>query len=204
MATPIGHYLVGLAITQGLAGSDRDRKRGVVLAAVAVLPDIDIVAGLIVGDVWAFHRAASHSVAAASAFGLVTLSALALFKARRPVHTAAMLLLVYSSHMALDYLTQDSRRNGGVPLLWPWLESLFQAPLTLVPSGSYRFSKLISLSNAVVALREAATFLPLAALAVTLRSGNTPWPRFISWPKKTAWLFAAWFAVAVVASLASG
>ena len=204
MATPVGHYLVGLAITQGLAGSDRDRKRGFVLAAVAVLPDIDVVAGLIAGDIWAFHRAGSHSLAAALAFGLVTLAAFALFKVRQPVHAAAMLFLVYASHLALDYMTQDSRSSPGVPLLWPWLGSPFQAPVTLVPSGAYHITELFSLSNAAVVIREAVIFLPLAALAIVLRPGGAPWLGSISWPKKTAWAFAGWFAVAVAASLAVG
>lgn len=205
MATPVGHYLVGLAITQGLANSGRDRKQGIVLAAVAVLPDFDLVAGLFVGNVWAYHRVVSHSLIAAFSFGLVALSALALFQVRRPIHAATMLLLVYLSHLVLDYATVDARYpDSGVPFLWPWLESRFQSPLTLVHAGRFSFSELISLFNVSVVIRETLIFLPLAALAATLRHADASWLRAIPWHKNMAWVFAGWFAVAVLASLAIG
>ena len=204
MATPVGHYLVALAITQGLAGSTKERKQGVVLAAASLLPDLDLVAGLYVGDFWTYHRAASHSVTAALAFGLVALLALLLFRARRPVYAATTLFLVYFSHLALDSMMLDSSSKGGIALLWPWLDTRFQTPIPLVPAGRYQLSEVLSLANAAVVLWEAVVFVPLAALVVTLRQGDAPWLRAFTWPRKTAWIFASWFAVAVLATLALG
>ena len=205
MATPVGHYLVGLAITQSLAGSSRERKQGVALAAVAVLADLDLVAGLIVGDVWTFHRSATHSLTVALSFGMVSLLALALFRVRRPMHTAAMLFLVYFSHLVLDSMMLDSSHKGSIRLLWPWTETNFQAPFAILPIGRYELGALLSLSNVGVVVRETLIFLPLTALAVTLRQGDLPWLGRIPWPQRPAmWVFAGWFVVAVLASLALG
>ena len=202
MATPVGHYLVGLAITQGMAGTSRDRKQGFALAALAVLPDLDLVAGLIMGNVWAFHRGASHSLTAALAFGLVSLLVFSLFRVRQPVRAAAMLLLVYSSHLVLDSMMLDPEETGSIRLLWPLLDTRFQAPISLLPSGMYSFGELFSLGNAMVIVREALLFLPLTALTITLRQGRLPWFGAITWRRRTAWLFAGWFAVALLATLA--
>lgn len=205
MATPVGHYLVGLAITQSMAGSSRERKQGVVLAVVAVLADLDLVGGLFVGNIWAFHRGASHSLTVALAFGLVSLLALAMFKVPRPMHTAAMLFLVYFSHLVLDSMMVDSSDKGSISLLWPWADIRLQAPIALLPSGGYRIETLLSLSNVLVIVRETLVFLPLTALAITLRQRDLPWLRRIPWPNKAvAWAFVGWFAVAILASLALG
>lgn len=204
MATPIGHYLVGLAITQGFAGSARERKQGVVLATLALVPDLDLVAGLFVGNLWAFHRAGSHSIAAAVAFGLTTFIALALFRARRPTHAATMLFFVYLSHLVLDSMMLDTSKNGGLRLLWPILDTYIQSPIALLPSGDYRIGGWFSLTNVAVVTRELLIFLPLTALVITLRQTYAPWLRWIRWPKKSAWLFAGWFGIAVVASLTLG
>ncbi len=65
VATPVGHYLLGLSITQAVAQDPAQRKRGLWLATIACLPDLDVIPGLFVGGIAEFHHGASHSFAAA-------------------------------------------------------------------------------------------------------------------------------------------
>jgi LexA-binding, inner membrane-associated putative hydrolase len=68
MATPIGHYLFGLSITQTFARDEHEKRQAFWLAAVACLPDLDIVPGVMVGKLNQFHHGASHSFFAAALF----------------------------------------------------------------------------------------------------------------------------------------
>jgi len=60
MATPVGHYFLGLSITQVFARDDAERKECLWLVTIACLPDLDVVPGLFVGNLVQFHHGASH------------------------------------------------------------------------------------------------------------------------------------------------
>lgn len=98
--------------------------------ALANLPDLDFLPGLLLGAPSAFHRGPSHSLATALACGTVV-GLLAWRCGCRPVRTVLTATAAYGSHLVLDCLSADPGAEAGVPLLWPFTDRLFLAPWTL-------------------------------------------------------------------------
>lgn len=196
MATPVGHLLLAAAITQSLARNDKERKLGLLISPVALLPDFDIVLGLLSGYIWEYHRGISHSLAMAVIFGVVSLIGLKLWRVRSPVYLSMLISLAYASHVVLDYLVFDNARVPGVQIIWPLSSELYQSPLTLLPSlfdvGNARFG----FNSVVAVLREILLLAPLYAMVYTLKSKRVPWPR------QMAWMYGSVFVAVVVATLA--
>ena len=196
LATPVGHLLLAAAITQSLARNDKERKLGLLISPVALLPDFDIVLGLLSGYIWEYHRGISHSLAMAVIFGVVSLIGLKLWRVRSPVYLSMLISLAYASHVVLDYLVFDNARVPGVQIIWPLSSELYQSPLTLLPSlfdvGNARFG----FNSVVAVLREILLLAPLYAMVYTLKSKRVPWPR------QMAWMYGSVFVAVVVATLA--
>ncbi len=120
MPSPVGHALAGLALGHAFAHGDAAaRRRALVVAVVAAnLPDVDIGAGLAVGDINRFHPSVSHSFGAALAVTL--LAALVCRRAAGGALRAALLVgTCYLSHLGLDWLCGPPGRTRNLPLLWP-------------------------------------------------------------------------------------
>jgi inner membrane protein len=157
-----------------------------VLAAIA--PDLDVVAGIVAGEVNRYHHGASHSVFAALLFGgLAGVVCRAAGKPWRAVGVMAAVL--YGSHLFVDYLTIDTRAPYGQPLLWPVSEQYWamkDPPLMGIRHGSPNGGivdfvvDLLSLHNLTAAVRElvalapAVGFLLVVRAAVRSRSLRTP------------------------------
>jgi membrane-bound metal-dependent hydrolase YbcI (DUF457 family) len=103
-----------------------------VLAAVAIAPDLD----LLVGE----HRGISHSIGAAFIAGVlawvVTQSALSPTTRRR---WALAVFAAWCSHVALDWMSNDTRPPIGVMALWPFTQAYFKAGLEIFPAVSRRY-----------------------------------------------------------------
>lgn len=194
MASPVGHYLLGLTVTQALARNERERKQGVILAAVATLPDLDVIAGLLSGYLWRYHHGMSHSLGMGAILAIAVLAVLLWRKSDRPYYLALSVFLVYDSHVVLDYTSLDTSRFPGVPLLWPLLSERFVSPWTLLPY-TLTIGPVISIHNIVIVMRELFLFIPLVALVHTLRTRRPPWPR------PAMWIYGGLFMVAVWASI---
>lgn len=195
MASPVGHYLLGLTITQALARNERERKQGVFLAAAATLPDLDIVAGLLSGYLWRYHHGISHSLGMAAILAVAVLALLLWRKWDRPYYLALGIFFAYGSHVILDYASLDTGRFPGVPLLWPLVSERFVSPWLLFPYSIDAVGSLLNLHNIVVVIRELFLFVPLVALVYTLRTRRPPWPR------PAIWIYGGLFVVAVWASI---
>ena len=124
MPSPIGHALGGIA-----AGWDTGRRQNLhaacILAAVAIAPDLDLFFGA--------HRAISHSLGAAVAAGLVALIA------TRSPRWALAITLAWSSHVLLDWLSNDTRPPIGVMALWPFTDRYYKAAIEIFPPVSRRY-----------------------------------------------------------------
>jgi membrane-bound metal-dependent hydrolase YbcI (DUF457 family) len=124
MPSPIGHALGGIAA--GWDAGDRQNLRAAcILAIVAIAPDLD----LFFGD----HRGISHSIGAAAAAGLVALVA-----TRRP-RWAAAIALAWTSHVLLDWLSNDTRPPLGVMALWPFTDRYYKASIEIFPPVSRKY-----------------------------------------------------------------
>ncbi len=197
MATPVGHYLLGLSITQAVAQDPAQRKRGLWLATIACLPDLDVIPGLFVGGIAQFHHGATHSFAAAVIFSVI---GLLIVKWRRWNVSAGvffLLFFLYASHVTLDFFTLDTGAPYGVPLFWPWNHETYQSPWLLLPNVQHTRAPLLSTHNLFLMIQEGLVFLPLVGLIQALRTSR--WP----WPKATAWVYGGWLVIALWASVFS-
>ena len=196
MATPVGHYLLGLSVTQILSKDRQERRRGVGLALIACVPDLDVIPGILVGNLAQFHHSVSHSFFAAVIFSLLGFGAL-WWRGWKLSHSLFLLLfLLYVSHLILDFFTLDPGEPQGIPLFWPWKET-YQSPWALLPNVQHTRGPLLSAHNLFLMVREALVFLPLIGLVYSFKS--SPWRSSYA----AAWLFGAWFIVAVSASFLS-
>ncbi len=113
MPSPVGHALGGLAaafVVDSLARRPRlTLPLLAVAAALAVAPDLDLLAGS--------HRTYSHSVGAVAIVGAVCW----LFLRARHASSAgaALLTAAYASHLPLDWLSKDTSHPSGLTVLWP-------------------------------------------------------------------------------------
>jgi inner membrane protein len=174
MATPLGHSIVGLA-TGRMAGDVGRRSpwRWYAFAVIAAnAADFDFIPGLLAGDANRFHQLASHSILAAVVFGLLT-GLVVRGRVAKPVGLGFAAGLVYATHLLLDCLTFDGRPPVGIPLLWPFSDETFIAPVTVfngvmhgVPGEGLGavLGQIFSLHNLGVLALETAILMPLAAL----------------------------------------
>jgi inner membrane protein len=197
MATPFGHYLLGLSITQSLARDPAEKKSALWWAAVACVPDLDLIPGLLFGRLAQFHHGISHSFAAAAFFSLAVL----LVWRGRPENyawrTFAISFVLYSSHVILDFLTLDTADPRGVPLFWPVSGEPYQSPWLLLPNVQHSRAPIMSGHNFLLIIREALLFIPLLGLIQALKVAR--WPGL--WT--AVWLYGGWFVAAVFISALS-
>ena len=193
MATPVGHYLLGLSITQMLASNSTERRQALCLATIACIPDLDLIPGLVVGDLARFHHGASHSFAAAAIFSVAVLLLLKWRKGKLVVNFFLISFVLYSSHIGLDFLTLDPGEPSGMPLFWPWSLETHQSSWPLLPHVQHSRAPIFSTHNFFLFIREILLFLPLVGLIQSLKIGHWPWPRTASW------LYGSWFVAALCA-----
>jgi len=140
MPLPIAHSAFGLGCFLTLGNAfDRDASKGekVLLAglcvAVANVPDLDFVPGILIGEPGRFHHGPSHSLTAALVGGLL-LSFLFAGILRGRISSWKILICCSCSllfHPILDYFSMDTSEPYGVPLFWPLIETYFVSPLSL-------------------------------------------------------------------------
>jgi inner membrane protein len=94
----------------------------------SMLPDLDVLPGMLAGNVSAYHNQATHSLLA-GAVACIT-GTLVLKPFLRDWHhgrIAALLTACYGSHLLLDWLTI----GRGLKLFWPFLHTRYAAPIPL-------------------------------------------------------------------------
>jgi membrane-bound metal-dependent hydrolase YbcI (DUF457 family) len=154
MPSPIGHALGGIAAGWSVVPR-RDRLTAVLLAAIAIAPDLDLAFGT--------HREASHSVGAAALAGIVVCVLVRRDRARWGAAAAAAWL----SHIALDWLSNDTRPPIGIMALWPITHEYYKAAIEIFPPVSRRYwESRFWLYNLRAVVVELAILGPLAGLVV--------------------------------------
>jgi membrane-bound metal-dependent hydrolase YbcI (DUF457 family) len=139
-------------------------------------PDLDFLPGLLIGDVNRFHHGPSHSIAAAL-IAAVAAGWGAVLAGGRGARTALVVLLAWSSHLLADYAAADPREPRGVPLLWPFSDAPYIAPVTLFMPFDHgspgddlgkALAIVFSLHNVYAIVVELALTAPLAAAGLWL------------------------------------
>jgi len=161
--SPVGHALGGIAL-----GWDCSSRRGLataaILALVSIAPDLDLLANS--------HRGESHSLGAAAIAGLAALaissSAFAAVPTRRDrFRWAAAVSLAWSSHILLDWLSNDTRPPIGVMALWPFTRDYYKAGIEIFPPVSRRYwESRFWVHNLWALVVELVVLLPITAIVV--------------------------------------
>jgi inner membrane protein len=164
----LGHVAVGLAAARWEAQRERRPlrpSRAGLYAALALLPDLDVIAFRlgIPYEAALGHRGASHSLLAAIGIGLC--AGLAIARPGTRTRTIAFSILVVASHGLLDALTDGGL---GVALGWPWSDARCFAPLRPIPVAPIG-RRFVSAWGLRVALVELACFAPLLLYAAFRR-----------------------------------
>ncbi len=141
MASPLAHVLAGLAL--GRAFDDSSGRGALALSigcvALALAPDLDFLPGLLQGQPALYHQGPSHSLVAGLALSLG--AALLLRRDRRHLlRTWLLFFAAFGSHLAIDSLGPDSRPPIGIPLFWPFSDTSWLAPVTLLPGVHHAVS----------------------------------------------------------------
>jgi hypothetical protein len=178
MPSPIGHSLAGMAAGWAIAGhpfasdararesfakdaTNRPRRlsgraaEALLFGAVAVAPDLDLLAGS--------HSTYTHSVGAT----LIVLVVARLLLG--PGHWRLVLAIAgaYASHVLLDWLGSDTSPPIGIMALWPFTSGYYQSSLNLFDAISRRYwlpAEFI-VGNLKAAIKEIVILGPFAWLA---------------------------------------
>jgi membrane-bound metal-dependent hydrolase YbcI (DUF457 family) len=133
MPTPVAHSLAGLAV-HFISPALRGRQRwlaGMVVVALANLPDIDFIPGYLVGEPRAYHWGPTHSLLAALMAGVMA-GTIARRHKQRFTPWFAVAATAYASHVLLDLLLgPGAPQSVGLQVLWPFSAERFMAPVSL-------------------------------------------------------------------------
>jgi len=161
MPSPIGHGVIGLSVA--LLAVPKELLKPWLLKAfwvifLACLPDVDLVFGLLFGDLNQFHRAATHSITfALVAAGIVYF--VSPFKGQRGF---LILFAAACSHLVADLFGIDPTPPIGIQLCWPFVTDHFMAPFTFFPALSKEtLGDMFQWANLIGLLKEFAYVFPL-------------------------------------------
>jgi hypothetical protein len=158
MPSPIGHALGGIAVAW-VAVPRRNWNAALLLSVAAIAPDLD----LLVGD----HRGISHSVGAAAVAGAVAWAVFARTARRDAARWGVAVALAWASHVALDWLSNDTRPPIGVMALWPAARDYYKAAIEIFPAVSRQCcGARFWLYNTRAVLVECVILMPVMWLAV--------------------------------------
>ena len=164
MPSPLGHALAGAAAGWACAGSRAGRSsslgrlwgQGALFAALAVLPDFDLLT--------AVHRGATHSLAAAAVAGAIVAGV------TRDRWLGIAAACAYATHVLLDWLGSDSSFPIGIMALWPVSREYYESDLHLFDAISRRYwLPGFWTHNVRAVLRELVILVPFVVIAFLRR-----------------------------------
>jgi inner membrane protein len=182
MPSPIGHAIAGITAGWLVAGSPTLRLAGPkvvgtfpskvpdafwrecgLFAALAALPDVDLLFGM--------HSGPTHSLAAAGIVGLA-----AFLLARPPAglrrwRFAIACAAAYASHVLLDWLARDTTAPIGIMALWPFSHAHYESDLHVFGAISRRYYQGWTFvdQNVRAVCRELVILIPILVLMTALR-----------------------------------
>jgi membrane-bound metal-dependent hydrolase YbcI (DUF457 family) len=161
MPSPYAHFLAATALASPyLAKGKLDREKiekAATLLVFSILPDLDAVPGILMGDLPAYHNQISHSIG--FGFSICLLYALlrqCLPKAAPFLHLFSLACAAYGLHLFMDWLTW----GRGVMLFWPLSSHRFSPPVHLF-YGLRHSEGLLSRQHGITFATESFTMIPL-------------------------------------------
>jgi inner membrane protein len=178
MPLPVGHALAGIGLQQlrprfFFASAWLD---ALCFMFLANLPDADFIPGLLLGRPNLYHHGIFHSLGAAVAVAALG-AELVRLRQGRFWRAAAMIFLLFFSHLLLDYFAIDLVAPYGLPLLWPFSGRYYIAAwpfflnITRSPHAADFLASMFNRHNLAAALREIVIVggVALAMLLLRLR-----------------------------------
>ena len=177
MCSPVGHSLAALVIGTTKKSNRLTLNYLVFCIFSGVVADLDFLIGWYMGDLNGYHHLGSHSVFAAILYGFIVYGMIRFFK--RPEEAEKLSswpflgVLMYLSHIVLDWLAEDNSEPVGLQLLWPLSDQFMASPVSLFPRFVHEaegadilgmVANLFSRHNFSVMILELAIFLPLLLL----------------------------------------
>jgi membrane-bound metal-dependent hydrolase YbcI (DUF457 family) len=168
MASPVAHSLAGAVIYLALSYKRTFNAKEFWLVILAAnVADLDLLAGVLMGNVDAFHRTLSHSFLGTFVAALI-FSTYLWIKDETPVpRLHVMIILAVTSQLVVDWLSYDNSTPRGIPLLWPWSPEHYmsQAQLFLDIRRDHLLTLPVILHNLKAVTRELLILGPVALLA---------------------------------------
>ena len=138
-------------------------REGALFAALAALPDVDLLFGM--------HSGPTHSLAAAGIVGLAVYllarPSAGLGRGRFAIACAA----AYASHVLLDWLARDTTAPIGIMALWPFSSRALRVRPPYLRGHLRRYYQgwTFVRQNAIAFIRELTILVPLLTLTILLR-----------------------------------
>lgn len=133
MALCLAHAAAGYLAYEALRPAGRHDVALLATAVVAAnLADVDFLPGLVIGHATAFHRGATHTLAAALVVTGLAWVIARRGRAMRPVALACVAGAAYASHLLLDWMTVDAVPPPGIQLFWPFSDAWMHAPWSVL------------------------------------------------------------------------
>jgi hypothetical protein len=186
MALPIAHSCFGLAL--GIwrfvprCGSWNEvlrlawDRRAELLACILIAnaPDIDLIIGVLTGNLNRFHQTGTHTLAGilAIALGLWLYGKYA--RQQRSVLVFWFVFLLLAGHLVIDIFTADTKRPIGLMLAWPFSDACWHSKVSIFGAPAKKsLADVISLRNLITAGWEFVICLPVALLALLSKIRNS-------------------------------
>ncbi len=152
MPSPIAHTIVGYAVyrisTTIYNDSDDSAKVRLIsrpllaMVGLSLLPDTDIIPGILKGDIDGFHNNISHSLAFGLFIALFIGFGAGLKNRSYSFYWFGLALLGYELHVLMDFFTV----GRGVMLFWPFSPERYEPALKLF-YGLHRSDGLLSIRH---------------------------------------------------------
>ncbi len=161
MPSPYAHVLAALTLsTPYLARKAialRHKEDIATLIAFSLAPDLDVIPGLLFGNIAAYHNHMTHSIA----FGLMVCLFYSLIRCRMQPprsfrRSISLTAAAYGLHLLMDFFTY----GRGLMLFWPFTDERFSPPF-LIFYGLRRSDGVFSSHHIVTFITESLKMLPL-------------------------------------------
>lgn len=131
MPSPFAHVAAGYVLYRAYGQKLPEKFRPLfgipsqllILAGISLLPDLDAIPGVLLGDFGRYHHNLSHSLAAGLLAALLIASLIAWKHKGTWLPWFGAALLAYDLHLLLDIFTSDR----GLMLLWPFTQARFSS-----------------------------------------------------------------------------
>jgi len=175
MPSPIAHITAGYLIYHlfrarllTICGKCRAKLLLALTLSVSLMPDIDLVVGVLLRDLGRYHNNLTHSLLVGFSISAGAWLAARLTGQRNPFMWSLIVLLCYDMHVIMDFFTV----GRGVMLLWPLTRMRYEAPIKLF-YGLHWSDGLFSTRHLWTLLTEGILVLPAALLLLLGRNRET-------------------------------